>query len=121
MLDKLGHLAGLGNSADRPDKVSKKNNVRQADNTKAGKKSVEKSSEKGPKDAQVKISDSAKELMKLRAEAERYLKMIEEKETLSADKLAEIQNKVKSNEYLREEVIDKIVDKLINLSNFKNF
>jgi len=47
--------------------------------------------------------------------------MIEEKETLSADKLAEIQNKLKSNQYLREEVIDKIVEKLINLPNFKNF
>ncbi|MCD6374144.1 MAG: hypothetical protein J7L94_01370 [Caldisericaceae bacterium] len=121
MLDKLSNLAGLGNSADRPDKVNKKNNVRQADNSKASQKGVEKSSENSPKDAHVKISDSAKELMKLRAEAERYLKMIEEKETLSADKLAEIQNKLKSNQYLREEVIDKIVEKLINLPNFKNF
>lgn len=38
MLDKLSNLAGLGNSADRPDKVNKKNNVRQADNSKASQK-----------------------------------------------------------------------------------
>ncbi len=121
MLDKLGNLAGLGNSADRPDKVNKKSNVRQAEDTKSAKKNIEKTSDKERVVAQVNISDKAKEMIKLRAEAEKYLKMIEGKETLSQEKLDEIQNKLKTNQYLREEVIDKIVEKLVNLPNFKNF
>ena len=120
MLDKLGPLGGLQNSADRPDKINKRTNVRKSADTEATKPNVQASGAKA-KDARVKISESAREMMKLRAEAEKYLKMLEEKETLTTDDLKEIQNKLKTNHYLREEVIDKIVEKLINLPNFKNF
>ena len=120
MVDRLSHLDSPGNASGKPNKVNKKLKVRESE-AKGSKKANDKVSNGNISDAQVKISDSAKELIKLRAEAERYLKMVEEKETLSADDLKKIQAKLKSNHYLREEVIDKIIDKLLNLPGFKNF
>ncbi len=120
MIDKLGNLGALNESSDKANKINKKIKVRNND-VRFDKKAKNKTAAStGVGDAQVKISESAKELMKLRAEAERYLKMMEDKETLSAEDLKDIQAKLKTDHYLREEVIDKIIDKLVNLPGFKN-
>ncbi|WP_456408437.1 hypothetical protein [Caldithrix abyssi] len=119
MVDKLSQLGSAGAASDRPDKINKKVKTREAE-AKASIKETDKMAAGKTSGAQVKISDSARELMKLRAEAERYLKMVEEKETLSAEELEEIQARLQSNHYLREEVIDKIIDKLLDLPGFKN-
>ncbi|RLD16065.1 hypothetical protein DRI50_02800, partial [candidate division KSB1 bacterium] len=66
------------------------------------------------------ISKAAREQLMLRAEAERYLKQVEQQEEISPEKVAELKQKVSENYYLKEKVIDKIVDKLLNLPGFQD-
>ncbi len=118
MIDKLSNIGGAAQgSSNKAERVSKKEKMQKA----AGKEAVQKSSSKSSEiksGAQVNISEIAREMLKLRAEAERYLKMVQDKPTLSPEDLDDIQNKLKNNHYLRQEVVDKIVDKLLDLPNF---
>lgn len=115
MIDKIMQLGGLAGDDKKSNRVGKKS----ADKKVTPKKSelsgrTEKTSTK-EKTVQVDISSSAKELLTLRAEAERYLKHVELQEGISSEEVKELKEKIAQNYYLKEEIIDKIVDKLLDL------
>ncbi|GEM_PF-2921225 len=120
MIDKISQFGSLNNGDEKPKKVEKKNRLKDI-----GKKKIQTGKENSPevnKDsvAKVEISKAAREQLMLRAEAERYLKQVEQQEEISPEKVAELKQKVSENYYLKEKVIDKIVDKLLNLPGFQD-
>ena len=120
MIDKIDQLGALGNENKKADKVHKKIRLKDVGSKKAHKDKAASGSAKGEPVAKVEISQVAKEQLLLRAEAERYLKMMDDQEGLSPDRVEELKQKVSDNFYLKEKVIDKIVDKLLNLPGFRN-
>ncbi len=115
MIDKIMQLGGLAGDDKKSNRVEKKNTGKKVTHKKSELTShTEKSSTKG-KTVQVDISSSAKELLTLRAEAERYLKHVELQEGISSEEVKELKEKIAQNYYLKEEIIDKIVDKLLDL------
>lgn len=118
MVDRIDQLGALGNGNQKTDKIQKKHRLKEIAKKKidGGKAKAEAAKEEPV--AKVEISQTAKEQLVLRAEAERYLKMVEQQEGISPDKVAELKQKISDNDYLKEKVIDKIVDKLLNLPGF---
>ncbi len=120
MIDKIDQLGALNNDNKKPDKVRKKLRPKNVDPKKVHEGKTHSDGSKGEPVAKVEISQAAKEQLLLRAEAERYLKMVESQEGIDPDKVDELKQKVSDNFYLKEKVIDKIVDKLLNLPGFQN-
>ncbi len=120
MIDKIDQLGALNNENNKPDKVRKKIRPKDIASKKVHEGKTDSDGSKGEAVAKVEISQAAKEQLLLRAEAERYLKMVESQEGIDPDKVEELKQKVSDNFYLKEKVIDKIVDKLLNLPGFQN-
>ena len=64
------------------------------------------------------ISDAARELLSLKLESPKYVDDIKNSATISETEVDQLKNKVENNFYKDPEVIDKIVDKLLDLPNF---
>jgi anti-sigma28 factor (negative regulator of flagellin synthesis) len=65
------------------------------------------------------ISGQGRELYNIRQEAFQYKSLIEHAETLSNQEIESIKEKIATNYYFDSEVIDKVVDKLLTLPNYK--
>ncbi len=121
MIDRIDQFGALANDNQKSEKVQKKNRLKNVDKKATATSKTASGKENGaPPVAKVEISQAAKEQLLLRAEAERYLKQIEQHESLDPDKVQELKQKVSDNFYLKEKVIDKIVDKLLNLPGFSD-
>jgi hypothetical protein len=115
MIDKIMQLGGLPGDDKKSNRVEKKvadKKVAHKESKQSGRAEKISAHEKT---VQVDISSSAKELLTLRAEAERYLKHVELQEGISSEEVKELKEKIAQNYYLKEEIIDKIVDKLLDL------
>lgn len=64
------------------------------------------------------ISDQAKELLATESETERFVSSIKNAETTSRNEIVELKTAVNSGKYSDPKVIDKIVEKLLDLPNF---
>lgn len=90
----------------------------------AGKKSVKhkKTGETSKNDKvqkdDVKISVAARELLTLRTEAKKYVDQVKNTRTLTGQEVDELKQKIESRYYFKMDVIDKIVDKLLDLPNY---
>jgi len=69
---------------------------------------------------QARISDTARNMLNLRIDAKKYLDNIKQNKTLSESEIDKLKQKIDDNYFIDEEVVDKIVDKLIDLPNFLN-
>ncbi len=116
MIDKINQLGGLNNEQNKAAKIEKKTKIKKSI-YKDVKQPQTASEVKPEKSDTVNISKSARELLKLRAEAERYLKLVQEKPTLNPEEVEELRNKVQNDFYLKDDVIDKIVNKLLSMIN----
>lgn len=67
---------------------------------------------------QAQISDAARSLLSLRIDAQQYVDEIEQSKTLSDNDVKELKQKINNKYFVDDVVIDKIVDKLIDLPNF---
>jgi len=67
---------------------------------------------------QAQISSEARQLLTLKQEARQYLDEVKSASTLSEHDIQQIKQKMESKYFLDSDVIDKIVEKLINLPNF---
>jgi len=65
------------------------------------------------------ISSFGRELFKLRAEAAEYIEEIKTSRTISEEEIEEIKEKILEGHYFDPEVIDKVIDRLLNLPHFK--
>ncbi len=65
------------------------------------------------------ISSAGREIYNLKLEAAKYVDQAKSAETISVQEVEAIKEKIASNYYFDSEVIDKIVDKLMALPNFK--
>jgi len=65
------------------------------------------------------ISSAAQKLLNLKAEAVQFTAEVKDAKTISNAEIDAIKEKIASNFYFDPEVIDKIVDKLVALPNFK--
>ncbi len=66
----------------------------------------------------VQISDAAKDLLKMKLEATRYVSDVEETKTISEEKLNDLKQKIAEKTYLTKNVIDQTADKLTTLPNY---
>ncbi len=120
MIDRIDQFGALGNENKKSDKIQKKNRLKNVDKKTVATDKTTSNAGKGEPVARVEISQAAREQLLLRAEAERYLKLMEQQEGIDPDKVRELKQKVSDNFYLKEKVIDKIVDKLLNLPGFSD-
>jgi len=65
------------------------------------------------------ISNEARELLSIKAEAVRHTDRVKNAETISPLEIEAIKQKIAADFYFEPEVIDKVVDKLIALPNYK--
>jgi len=65
------------------------------------------------------ISGQGRELYNIRQEASQYTGLITNTEVLTNQEIDSIKGKIASNYYFDSEVIDKVVDKLLTLPNFR--
>ena len=118
MVDKINQLGGLGSEKNKSNKIQKKINLKKLRNKHLKEVTKGQNSINTNSDAQVEISQSAKEMLALRAEAERYLKHVQQEGGISSQEVEELKSRISKNYYLKEEIINKIVDKLLNLPGF---
>ena len=67
---------------------------------------------------EIQISDSARELLTLRQDAQDYVDEIKQTNALTENDITQLRQKIDNKYFLSDEVIDKIVDKLVELPNF---
>ncbi len=115
MIDKIMQLGGLAGDDKKSNRIEKKIVGKKVTHKKAELSGQTNKTSSQEKTVQIDISSSAKELLSLRAEAERYLKHVELQEGISSEEVKELKEKIAQNYYLKEEIIDKIVDKLLDL------
>ncbi len=64
---------------------------------------------------QVEISSAGRELLSLKAETRKYLDDVKNSRAVSPQELDAIKEKIASRHYFDDEVIEKVVDKMVNL------
>lgn len=65
------------------------------------------------------ISSVGRELLNIRLEAAGFTSLVEKAETIDTQEIEAIKEKIAANYYFDSEVIDKVVDKLLTLPNFR--
>ena len=70
-------------------------------------------------DDKAEISSSGRELLAMKNESAQYTNDVKEAESLSNTEINVIKEKVADNFYFKSEVIDKVVEKILALPNFR--
>ncbi|HED09186.1 MAG TPA: flagellar biosynthesis anti-sigma factor FlgM [Caldithrix abyssi] len=68
------------------------------------------------KSDQVEISTEGRQLLSLKAEAQKYISDVKNSRAVTAQELEGIKEKIASKHYFNDEVIEKVVDKMMNIS-----
>lgn len=107
----------LSNISQQVKSYEKSEALKKTAGKKASSKVVPKETNDSSKD-KTQISRAARELLALKQEAQKYIDQVKSAETISADQVKELKERIASRHYLDEKVIDKIIDRLINLPDF---
>lgn len=67
---------------------------------------------------QAEISQEARGLLNLRMDAQKYIKTVDQSETLSENEINQLKQQIESKYFVNDAVIDQIVDKILDLPNF---
>ncbi len=68
---------------------------------------------------QAQISDQGRSLFSWQVETMRYLDIVQKSDAVSEEDISKIKEKLASNYYLREEVVEQIAEKLMKLPFFR--
>ena len=109
----MSSIKNVSNIPSEINKLNKNKSVKESKQNADGKKTGNVGKDVSRDQAQ--ISSAGRELLALRQEAEKYLNDIKQAETLSAEEVDQIKDRLESKYYLKPEVIDSIVDKLTQL------
>jgi len=113
-------MAGINNFLNIPasaNKINRNEDLKKTANNKNEQKADNTANVSERKD-QAQISNAARSMLSLRIDAQKYVDEIEQSKTLSDNDVKDLKQKINNKYFVDADVIDKIVDKLIDLPNF---
>ncbi len=114
-------MGSINNILGMPPELNKAGKSREVRKTPPGANKDEKSGKIAQKAGSDKaeISSVGRELLTLKMQASKYTDEVKKADTISQVEIDAIKEKIASNYYFDPEVIDKVVDKLIALPNYR--
>ena len=98
-------------------KINRNEDTKRVSEHKSEQKS-EKTSSQAKRTDQAQISTAARGMLSMRMDAQKYIDDVEKSQNLSENDVKQLKQKIENKYYISEEVVDKIVDKLVSLPNF---
>ena len=98
-------------------KINRNEDLKKVSEHKSEQKS-EKTSSQSKRADQAQISTAARGMLSMRMDAKKYIDEVEQSQTLSENEVNQLKQKIENKYFISEDVVDKIVDKLVNLPNF---
>jgi hypothetical protein len=98
-------------------KIKRNEDVKKAPEQKTNPK-ADKTSAQSKRADQAQISDAARGMLTLRIDAKKYIEDVEKSKSISDNDVKQLKQKIENMYYINDDVIDKIVDKLVSMPNF---
>ena len=112
----MSAIKNIINASPEMNKADKNKEVKQARQKKS--QEIAKTKGKPVSIDKAEISSAGRELLTLKAEAAAYLSKIQSAETLSAEEIEALRQKIAEGSYLSEELIDQMIDRILDLPGF---